>query len=49
MKLHDKFQQKNSITLLDAYGLRKKIIACVKDEGGKLECNDNGIKICGWL
>jgi hypothetical protein len=27
---------KNLIALLDEYGLRKKIIACVKNEGAKL-------------
>jgi hypothetical protein len=38
---------KNLIAFLDEYGLRKKIVAYVKNGGGKLECNDNGIKIYG--
>ncbi len=35
---------KNLIELLDAYGLRNKIIACVKDEGSNVNTLTNALK-----
>jgi hypothetical protein len=37
---------RNLKKLLDSYGLRKKIIAYVKDEKGKLKLYDHIFQIC---